>query len=65
MPSPNRENTPREETHFGYKRVPLEEKQGLVDDVFHKVADRYDLKRFGLVSGSWDADAIAPAVTEP
>ena len=43
MPSPNRENTPREETHFGYKRVPLEEKQGLVDDVFHKVADRYDL----------------------
>jgi demethylmenaquinone methyltransferase/2-methoxy-6-polyprenyl-1,4-benzoquinol methylase len=35
--------TAREETHFGYARVPLEEKQGLVDDVFHKVADRYDL----------------------
>jgi demethylmenaquinone methyltransferase/2-methoxy-6-polyprenyl-1,4-benzoquinol methylase len=43
MSSPTRENTPREETHFGYKRVPLEEKQRLVDDVFHKVADRYDL----------------------
>ena len=42
----------REETHFGYQRVPLDEKQGLVDDVFHKVADRYDLMNdfmsFGL-----------------
>jgi demethylmenaquinone methyltransferase / 2-methoxy-6-polyprenyl-1,4-benzoquinol methylase len=41
-----------EETHFGYKQVPLGEKQGLVDDVFHKVADRYDLMNdlmsFGL-----------------
>jgi demethylmenaquinone methyltransferase/2-methoxy-6-polyprenyl-1,4-benzoquinol methylase len=35
--------TAREETHFGYAQVPLEEKQGLVNDVFHKVADRYDL----------------------
>jgi demethylmenaquinone methyltransferase / 2-methoxy-6-polyprenyl-1,4-benzoquinol methylase len=33
----------REETHFGDQRVSLAEKQGLVDDVFHKVADRYDL----------------------
>ncbi len=32
-----------QETHFGDRRVPLEEKQDLVDDVFHKVADRYDL----------------------
>ncbi|MFC0218338.1 bifunctional demethylmenaquinone methyltransferase/2-methoxy-6-polyprenyl-1,4-benzoquinol methylase UbiE [Pseudochelatococcus lubricantis] len=30
-------------THFGFTDVPLAEKQGLVDDVFHKVADRYDL----------------------
>jgi demethylmenaquinone methyltransferase/2-methoxy-6-polyprenyl-1,4-benzoquinol methylase len=43
MSPPSRENTPREETHFGYRQVPLEEKQGLVDDVFHKVAGRYDL----------------------
>ncbi|MFV0279649.1 MAG: bifunctional demethylmenaquinone methyltransferase/2-methoxy-6-polyprenyl-1,4-benzoquinol methylase UbiE [Rhodoblastus sp.] len=28
---------------FGYRRVPLDAKQALVDDVFHKVADRYDL----------------------
>jgi demethylmenaquinone methyltransferase / 2-methoxy-6-polyprenyl-1,4-benzoquinol methylase len=30
-------------THFGYSEVPLNEKQGLVDDVFHKVAKRYDV----------------------
>jgi demethylmenaquinone methyltransferase / 2-methoxy-6-polyprenyl-1,4-benzoquinol methylase len=28
---------------FGFKTVPLSEKQGLVDDVFHKVAKRYDI----------------------
>lgn len=28
---------------FGFERVPLTAKQSLVDDVFHKVADRYDL----------------------
>jgi demethylmenaquinone methyltransferase / 2-methoxy-6-polyprenyl-1,4-benzoquinol methylase len=28
---------------FGFQDVPLGEKQGLVDDVFHKVASRYDL----------------------
>jgi len=32
-----------EQTHFGERTVRLDEKQGLVDDVFHKVADRYDL----------------------
>jgi demethylmenaquinone methyltransferase/2-methoxy-6-polyprenyl-1,4-benzoquinol methylase len=39
-------------THFGERIVRLDEKQGLVDDVFHKVADRYDLMNdlmsFGL-----------------
>jgi len=30
-------------THFGDKQVPLGDKQGLVDAVFHTVADRYDL----------------------
>lgn len=37
---------------FGFRRVRLEDKQGLVDDVFHAVADRYDLMNdlmsFGL-----------------
>ena len=31
-------------THFGTRTVPLGEKQGLVNDVFHKVAARYDLR---------------------
>jgi demethylmenaquinone methyltransferase/2-methoxy-6-polyprenyl-1,4-benzoquinol methylase len=32
-----------ETTHFGEREVLLSEKQGLVNDVFHAVADRYDL----------------------
>ena len=32
-----------EETHFGFARVPLQEKQARVDAVFHNVASRYDL----------------------
>jgi demethylmenaquinone methyltransferase/2-methoxy-6-polyprenyl-1,4-benzoquinol methylase len=38
-----RENQQGETTHFGFTDVPLGEKQGRVDDVFHKVAARYDL----------------------
>ncbi|MCX7899398.1 MAG: bifunctional demethylmenaquinone methyltransferase/2-methoxy-6-polyprenyl-1,4-benzoquinol methylase UbiE [Methylocystis sp.] len=37
-------------THFGYSEVPLAEKQGLVDDVFHKVARKYDIMN-DLMSG--------------
>ncbi len=37
-------------THFGYSEVPLGDKQGLVDDVFHKVAHRYDVMN-DLMSG--------------
>jgi demethylmenaquinone methyltransferase / 2-methoxy-6-polyprenyl-1,4-benzoquinol methylase len=41
-----------DETHFGHQTVRLDEKQGLVDNVFHKVASRYDvmndLMSFGL-----------------
>ena len=33
----------QEQTHFGDQTVPLAEKQGLVDEVFHSVARRYDL----------------------
>jgi demethylmenaquinone methyltransferase/2-methoxy-6-polyprenyl-1,4-benzoquinol methylase len=32
-----------ETASFGFTDVPLAEKQGLVDDVFHKVAERYDV----------------------
>ncbi len=34
---------PDQTTHFGFRDVPLEEKQTLVNDVFHSVARRYDL----------------------
>ena len=43
-------NRPDETTHFGFRDVPLGEKQGLVNDVFHSVASRYDLMN-DLMSG--------------
>ncbi len=58
---------PQQETHFGYRDVPLAEKQGLVDDVFHSVARRYDLMN-DLMSGGlhrvWK-DALVTAVNPP
>jgi demethylmenaquinone methyltransferase / 2-methoxy-6-polyprenyl-1,4-benzoquinol methylase len=55
------------ETHFGYQSIPLEEKQGRVDDVFHSVARRYDLMN-DLMSGGlhrlWK-DALVTAVNPP
>jgi len=57
----------REDTHFGEKTVPLADKQGLVDDVFHSVAHRYDLMN-DLMSGglhrAWK-DALVTAVNPP
>jgi demethylmenaquinone methyltransferase/2-methoxy-6-polyprenyl-1,4-benzoquinol methylase len=57
----------RDETHFGYRQVPLGEKQALVDDVFHKVARRYDLMN-DLMSGglhrAWK-DALVTAINPP
>jgi len=57
----------REETHFGEKTVSLSDKQGLVDDVFHSVARRYDLMN-DLMSGglhrAWK-DALVTAVNPP
>src|SRR3954469_25516680 len=34
---------PDQTTHFGFKDVALDDKQTLVNDVFHSVAQRYDL----------------------
>src|SRR6478736_8647614 len=34
---------PDQTTHFGFRDVPLGEKQTLVNEVFHSVAQRYDL----------------------
>jgi demethylmenaquinone methyltransferase/2-methoxy-6-polyprenyl-1,4-benzoquinol methylase len=49
-------------THFGYRDVPLDDKQAMVDDVFHRVARRYDLMN-DLMSGglhrAWKDDLVA------
>ena len=62
----SRQNT-RDETHFGKQTVPLADKQGLVDGVFHSVARRYDLMN-DLMSGglhrAWK-DALVTAVNPP
>jgi demethylmenaquinone methyltransferase/2-methoxy-6-polyprenyl-1,4-benzoquinol methylase len=56
-----------ETTHFGFQDVPLAAKQTLVDDVFHSVANRYDLMN-DLMSGglhrAWK-EALVTAVNPP
>jgi demethylmenaquinone methyltransferase/2-methoxy-6-polyprenyl-1,4-benzoquinol methylase len=54
-------------THFGFRDVPLADKQTLVDDVFHSVANRYDLMNDLLSAGlhrAWK-DALVTAVSPP
>ena len=57
----------RDETHFGRRTVRLDEKQGLVNAVFHSVARRYDLMNdlmsFGL-HRVWK-DALVAKVRPP
>jgi demethylmenaquinone methyltransferase/2-methoxy-6-polyprenyl-1,4-benzoquinol methylase len=57
----------RDNTHFGFREVPLTEKQALVDDVFHKVAQRYDLMNDLMSAGlhrAWK-DALVTAINPP
>src|SRR5271154_2833338 len=52
---------------FGYRRVPLGEKQALVDDVFRSVARRYDLMNDLMSLGlhrAWK-DALITALNPP
>ncbi len=56
-----------ETTHFGFSEVPLADKQALVDDVFHSVANRYDLMNDLMSAGlhrAWK-DALVSAVNPP
>lgn len=55
------------EADFGFRRIPLEEKQRLVDDVFHSVARRYDLMNDLMSAGlhrPWK-DALVTAINPP
>jgi demethylmenaquinone methyltransferase / 2-methoxy-6-polyprenyl-1,4-benzoquinol methylase len=58
---------PHAETDFGNRRVPLADKQDMVDDVFHSVARRYDLMN-DLMSGglhrAWK-EALVTAANPP
>jgi demethylmenaquinone methyltransferase/2-methoxy-6-polyprenyl-1,4-benzoquinol methylase len=61
-----REDAARD-TDFGFARVPLDDKQRLVDDVFHKVARRYDLMNDVMSGGlhrAWK-DALVTAIDPP
>src|SRR5262249_44335685 len=57
----------RDQTHFGFREVPLERKQAMVDNVFHSVAGRYDLMN-DLMSGglhrAWK-DVLVTAINPP
>ena len=63
--------TANEDTHFGDSTVRLGQKQALVDDVFHKVADRYDLMNDLMSAGlhrAWKDVLVAmvkPSKTRP
>jgi demethylmenaquinone methyltransferase/2-methoxy-6-polyprenyl-1,4-benzoquinol methylase len=48
---PGGEDAALRETHFGFSSVPLGEKQARVDDVFHKVASRYDVMNDVMSAG--------------
>jgi demethylmenaquinone methyltransferase/2-methoxy-6-polyprenyl-1,4-benzoquinol methylase len=57
----------QETTHFGAQTVPLADKQGMVDAVFHGVADRYDLMNDLMSLGVhrlWK-DALVTELTPP
>ena len=61
----------RDQTHFGQRTVRLDEKQGLVNDVFRRVAGRYDLMNDLMSLGlhrAWKDALVAkvrPSLTRP
>lgn len=59
--------TSEHSTHFGFRDVPLTEKQRMVDDVFHSVAGRYDLMNDLMSAGMHRAwkDALISKLRPP
>jgi demethylmenaquinone methyltransferase/2-methoxy-6-polyprenyl-1,4-benzoquinol methylase len=58
---------PDQTTHFGFRDVPLGDKQTLVNDVFHSVAKRYDLMNDLMSAGlhrAWK-DVMINALNPP
>lgn len=60
--------TEHKTTHFGYREVPVQEKSGLVAEVFRSVAPKYDLMNDLMSLGMhrlWKRFAIAEAAVRP
>ncbi len=67
-PDMSEPNKPDDTTHFGYKTVDVDDKAGMVRDVFDSVAPRYDLMN-DLMSGGlhrlWKRHTVAEARVRP
>ena len=44
-------NKNKPDNHFGFKNVPTESKQSLVNEVFHSVANQYDIMNDVMSAG--------------
>ena len=64
----NQDNHEQETTHFGYREVPVSEKAGMVGQVFHSVASKYDLMNDLMSMGihrAWKRFAIEQMQLRP
>ncbi len=62
------DNKQQDSTHFGYKDVPISEKAGMVADVFHSVASKYDIMNDAMSLGIhrlWKQFAVAQTGVRP